>query len=101
MNKLHKFLATKHGELISGLLCGIAYFIVVLDFIMANTHTGGQLLAMFLAPAVICGVALMFIKLIRGWLQNEQYKNINSFIVLNLVIFVISIFFIIDFCINH
>lgn len=101
MNKIHQWLSTRAGELTFGLLCGLAYFFVILEFITANTHAGGHLLALYVAPAVICGIALVFIKLLRNWRQNEQYKNISSFFALNVVIFVISIFFAIDFFINH
>lgn len=100
MNRIYQFLSTRIGELIFGLICGLSYFVIVLNFIMANTHVGGSLLALFTAPAIICGIALVFIKLLRNWRQNEQYKNVISFFALNFVIFIISIFFAIDFFVN-
>lgn len=100
MKGLAKLLEMKYGELIFGLVCGCSYFIIALDFIFSATRKAGGLLALFVAPLIICGVALVFIKIIRKWRQQEQYYNINSFIIVNFVMFVISIFFLIDFIIN-
>lgn len=95
-----RFLDMKYGELIFGLVCGCSYFIILLNFIFANTYDAGSLLALFLAPLIICGIALVFIKIIRNWRNNEQYKLINSFIILHLFVLIIAVIFLIDYCMN-
>ncbi len=94
------FLDKKYGELVFGLLCGSSYFVIALNFIFANTKVGGALLASFLSPVIICGIALVFIKTIRLWKENEQHKKIFSFVIAHLIILLIAIVFVIDFLIN-
>lgn len=86
-----KLLNTKYGELITGLIFGAAYFVIILDFILKNTQKAGALLGFYVAPAVICGLALVFVKLFRRWRENEQYNSILAFMILNTVILVISV----------
>ena len=89
--KILKLLNMKYGELSVGLIFGISYFIIILNFILKNTQKGGALLGFFTAPAIICGLALVFIKVLRRWRENEQYKNIMFFMIINTFIFVFSI----------
>jgi len=100
MKNLLKLLDMKYGELIFGLICGLSYFAIALQFIMANTYNGGLLLASFFAPVIICGIAIVFIKIIRSWRQNEQFNNIVSFMILHIIVLLIAIFFVADYIIN-
>ena len=87
MKGIGKILDKKYGELTIGLLCGIAYFIIVLEFILANTAAGGGLLAFFFFPAIICGVALFVIKLLRTMREKQRYSTINIFIYVHMLVF--------------
>lgn len=73
-------------QLIFSLLSGCAYFAVILNFILTNTERAGALLGLYVAPAVICGLALVFIKAIRNFFENEQYKGIFFIITVNSIV---------------
>ena len=98
MKGLSKLLNTTYGHLIFGLICGLSYFIISLNFIYANTVSGAGLLAFFLSPAIICGIALVVIKLIKNWMISEQYKNINLFVHFHLIVFIVAIIYAVSFC---
>lgn len=90
-NKLIEFLNMKYSELAVSLLFGASYFAIILDFIMKNTQRAGGLLGLFVAPAVICGIALVFIKLIKRMKENEEYKKIVLFMAVNTIVLVYSV----------
>jgi len=98
MKGLSKLLNTKYGHLIFGLICGVSYFIISLNFIFANTVNAAGLLAFYLSPLIICGIALVVIKLIKNWTVSEQYKNINLFVHFHLIVFIVAVIFAISFC---
>ena len=100
MKGLARILDTRWGELIFALACGVSYYIIALQFIFSYTHTGAALLATFLAPAIICGIALVFIKTIRSWRDREMLGNINSFVNIHIVVYIIAIIVIADYIIN-
>lgn len=91
MKKILKLLNMKYGELTVCLVFGFAYFAVILNFILKNTQRAGLFLGFITAPAVICGLALIFIKALRRWKENEQYKNIMFFMIINTIILIFSI----------
>ena len=91
MKGIGKLLDKKYGELCFGLFCGISYFAIVLQFILANTARSGGLLAFFFFPAIICFIALAVIKIIRDMREKERYKSINLFMWVHLIIFLIAV----------
>lgn len=97
MNKLSQLLNKTYGELIFGLLCGVSYYIISLKFIFLYTYHAASLLALYIAPVIICGIALVFIKTIRSWRLNEQYKKIDFFVFAHVIVFIASIAFLIDY----
>ncbi len=60
------------GLLIFALLSGFAYYSIILKFILSHTSAGGGLLGFFFLPAIICGAALVIIKLVKQSLENER-----------------------------
>ena len=96
MKGIGKIVSTRLGELIFSLLCGCAYFIVILGFIINNTQSGGPLLGLFFFPAIICGAALLIIKTIRKLKDEENFGKINLLIYSHIFFFIISLVFLID-----
>lgn len=90
--KIEKIFGTKYGGLIFSLLSGFAYFIVILSFIMTTGPRAG-LLGFFFAPAIICGIALVLFKMIRQFLENEEFKKANLVGILHIILIIISIVF--------
>ena len=52
------------------LIAGLAYYAVVLKFILAHTDKGGHMLGFFFAPLIICGAALVLVKIIKQCMEN-------------------------------
>lgn len=86
----------KWGELGFSLASGVAYFIIVWNFISRYTYRGGNLLAFFFAPAIICGMALILIKTIRAWREQELWSRLNTLILVHIVIALAAVVFLLD-----
>ena len=96
MHGISKIFDKKYGGLVFSLLSGVAYFIIVLGFILKNTINGGGLLAFFFAPAIIAGAALIIIKTVNRLREEERYGSINAFLLFHIVLIALSIVFLID-----
>lgn len=71
-------------RLIYALVCGVAYFIIIMQFVSAYTVQTG-LMGLFIAPAVICGGALIIVKMLRNTFENvEEDEPVNNAYVLTL-----------------
>lgn len=95
MYGMGKIFNTKYGGLVFSLLCGIAYFIIILSFILKNTAQGG-LLAFFFSPAIIAGAALIIIKTVKRLQEEEKFRNINLFLYSHIILMALSVVFLID-----
>ena len=71
-NGIIKLLQNTWGLLIFSLLSGLAYYAVILKFILSNTEKGGGLLGFFFFPLIICGAALILIKIIKQCMENGR-----------------------------
>ncbi|MBQ2669322.1 MAG: hypothetical protein IJG06_00910 [Clostridia bacterium] len=69
-NSIIKLLQNTWGLLVFALICGLAYYAVVLKFILAHTDKGGHMLGFFFAPLIICGAALVLVKVIKQCMEN-------------------------------
>ncbi len=90
MKGIGKLLEKKYGELIFGLLGGVAYFLIVLRFVLDNTNTGGGLLGFFFAPLIICFPAILLIKFSRDLREKERFSAVNWLIIAHLVLLLIG-----------
>ncbi len=90
--KIEKIFGTKYGGLIFSLLAGCAYFILVLSFILGLSPKSG-ILGFFFAPAIICGIALVLFKMIRGFIENEEVKKANIVAILHVILMFMSVAF--------
>lgn len=75
-NRILKTLTTTAGRLIFALLAGLGYFMVILRFVI-EWSGGSALIAFFFAPVIICGAALVLVKLMR---QAEEAENPSAII---------------------
>lgn len=96
MHGIGKIFDTKLGGLIFSLVCGAAYYVIILNFIMKYSPNGGMLLGFFFLPAVVCGAALVIFKTAERLRSEESFGKINLLIYLHLILVVISIFFLLD-----
>ena len=96
MKGIGKIVNSTLGELIFSLVAGVAYFIIIMGFVVANTNTGGYMLSFFFLPAIVCGAALLLIKTIRKLKDEEGYSKINAIIYTHIVLLLISFVFLID-----
>ena len=95
-NMIYNLMKKKYAPLIFSLISGCAYYIIILSFIMTHTAVGGGLLAMYIAPVVICGIALVLVKLIKKNLEDENSRSINTVFWLHVVLCAISIVYLIS-----
>lgn len=93
MNRIVKFLCTRTGELIFALGSGAAYFLIVLQFIRRYSPNGSLLLGFFFCPAIICGMALVLIKVLRGWREEALYGRMTALFFAHFLLFIISLVF--------
>lgn len=91
-----KIFNTKYGGLVFSLVSGLAYFIIVLDFILHYTKNGGVLLGFFFFPAIICGMALVLMKSVKRLKEEERYSKINLLVYLHIVLVILSAVFLLD-----
>lgn len=89
---MKKFFETKYGGLIFSLLSGLAYFGLVLCFIIENAGEKGLLLAFFFFPAIICGMGLVLLKSIKMWQEQQAYGKITAVAVFHIILMIISTF---------
>ncbi len=71
-DQILRLLKNTWGLLIFALLSGGAYFVIVLRFVIMNTNNGSGLIAYFFAPAVICGAALIIVKIVKQCLSDGR-----------------------------
>lgn len=96
MNKLITWISKPYANLVFSLLSGLAYFFIVLKFVIGYTSSGGLMLGFFFCPAIICGMALILTKAIRAWLEQEKYNSVIWLVIAHIVLFLIGIVFFID-----
>lgn len=89
------FFKKQYVPLIFSLFCGLVYFGIALSLIVNYTKNGGLLLAFFFCPAIICGGALLIIKAVKIYMDEEDTKKINfifwSHIVLAFVSLILAV----------
>lgn len=94
-NKIKNAITTVAGRLIFALLSGCGYFMILLRFIK-DMSNGSGFLAYTFAPLIICGAALVIVKLIR---QAEEAENVSAIVRLfwiHVCVFAIGIVFLVS-----
>ncbi len=92
---IKNILRKSYIALIFSLMCGLAYFGIVCNFIHMNTSNGSMLLGFFFFPAIICGAALIVLKAIRIYIEQENDKKLNILVIMHLFIMILSVLMVI------
>lgn len=102
MNNLGRKLSKNKFITIHALLAGLAYFAVVMRFVVdyTNVSSAALLLGIFFFPAIICGSALLLIKQMRLWRDEERFSAIGILAIANILIFLIGLVLGADIIIN-
>ena len=89
-NKLSEFLTKPAALLIFGLLSGGAYFAIVIELIAGYFSEQNKLIIYFFAPVIVCGTALVLIKLIKQHHEAENYSKIAILFWVHIVLMIIA-----------
>lgn len=92
-NCIVKLLRNTWGLLIFALLSGTAYYVVVLKFILSHTSAGGGLLGFFFLPAIVCGAALVLIKVIKQCFENDRDGAAAALFVMHIILILLAVVF--------
>lgn len=96
MNKrILNILNTTAGQLIFALLAGCGYFMIVLKFIISASG-GSAFLAYSFSPLIICGAALVIVKLMRQSRENENPGAIMKLFWVHIAVIAIGVIFFIS-----
>lgn len=90
--KILGILGTTAGRLIFALLAGLGYFMVILRLII-EWSSGSALLAFFFAPFIICGAALIIVKMMKQAEENDNGPAILKLFWVHVILFVIGAVF--------
>lgn len=91
-NKILNLLNTTAGQLIFALLAGVGYFMLIGGWII-DFSNGQWLMLMYLAPVIICGSALVIIKLMKSAREVENNANILKIFWLHIAVILLGIVF--------
>lgn len=88
---IEKILMNPTKRLIFALLAGVGYFVIVMKFVISFTAHAG-LMGLFIAPAIICGTALVIIKTIKKYIDAEEIPPVSIFYI-NFAVMIMAIVF--------
>ncbi len=90
--KILDVLNTTAGQLIFALVSGCGYFMILLRVIIEWSR-GSALLAAYFSPLIICGAAIVIIKLIKQAREAENDGAIIKLFALHVILVIIGILF--------
>lgn len=90
-NKLSEFLKKPAVLLTFGLLSGGAYFAIVIELISGYFSKQNILIIYFFAPVIVCGTALVLLKLIKQHYEAENYSKIAILFWVHIVLMIIAV----------
>jgi len=96
MYGIGKIFEKKYCGLIFALVSGLAYFFIILDYIIKTTKNGALLLGSFFFPTIVAGAALIILKTINRLNDEENYRAINIIIYLHILLILLSFVFLFD-----
>jgi hypothetical protein len=94
--KILKLLANTVGRLVFALISGAAYYIIVLRFIVSHTSYGGGLLGFFFLPAIVCGMGLVIIKILKSQEEQGNTKGMLAVFWTHLLLIILSVAFLVS-----
>ncbi|MGM9937375.1 MAG: hypothetical protein ACI38A_08525 [Candidatus Ornithomonoglobus sp.] len=93
--KILNILNTTAGQLIFSLLAGGGYFMIILKFIISASN-GSAFLAYSFSPLIICGAALVIVKLMKQARENENPGAIIKLFWIHIAVIAVGIVFLIS-----
>lgn len=87
--KILKTINSTAGRLIFSLLCGFGYFMLVSGWIL-DMSRGIWLILLYFSPIIICGAAIVIIKLIKQSNENENKNAILRIFWLHIAVILIG-----------
>lgn len=91
-NKILKFLETTAGQLSFALLSGFGYLAMIAGVILELSR-GMWLILLYVLPIVVCGVALVIIKLMKQARENENNSAILKLFWIHVAVILVGIVF--------
>lgn len=91
--KILDMINTTAGQLIFALLSGLGYFMLLSGWIL-DFSRGIWLILMYVSPIIICGAALIIIKLIKQAREAENEKTILKIFWLHVCVILLGILFV-------
>lgn len=88
--KIIRLMKNPAARLIFALISGCAYFALIYGFIHTRAPQSG-LIVFFFCPAVICGAALVIIRLMRQSEENGSEGGIVRLVVLHAILILIAV----------
>ncbi|MGN0181824.1 MAG: hypothetical protein ACI4DP_05355 [Candidatus Ornithomonoglobus sp.] len=93
--KILNILNTTAGQLIFSLLAGCGYFMVIMKFVI-DASNGSSFLAYSFSPLIICGAALVIVKLMKQARENENTAAIIKLFWVHIAVIAIGLVFLIS-----
>ncbi len=93
--KILNIMNTTAGQLIFALLAGCGYFMIILKFII-DASNGSAFLAYSFSPLIICGAALVIIKLMKQSRENGNHGAILKLFWVHAAVIALGIVFLIS-----
>lgn len=90
---MEKFLKTKYGLLIFSLVCGLAYYVLVMKLI--STINYSYLLGIFFFPAIVCGTALSLYKTIKNMEETQEFFKIKALMIIHIFVILLALSFLV------
>lgn len=91
-NRILSFLNTTWGQLGFALLSGLGYLALIAGFIIEASR-GMWLILLYISPVVVCGAALVIIKLMKQARENENNGSILKLFWVHTVVIALGIVF--------
>lgn len=91
-NKILKFLNTTVGQLAFALLAGFGYLALIAGFVLELSR-GIWLMLIYISPIVVCGAALVIIKLMKQARECENNSSILKLFWIHIAVIVIGFVF--------
>ncbi len=91
-DKILAFLSTTAGQLGFALLSGLGYLLFIAGFVIEASR-GMWLILLYIAPIVVCGTALVIVKLMKQARENENDVSILKLFWVHAAVIVLSVFF--------
>ena len=79
-------------QFVFALLSGLAYYVIVYTLLITNTDSGGGLIVFFFLPAIVCGAALIQIKLFKQSREEENSRKILFLFWIHAILIIIAVF---------